>query len=59
MKKNVFLLLIVCAVFNFMSFMSFATSFDYALPVPDATIDYDKVDYKKAKYHYSGDNLVY
>ena len=131
MRKSVFLLLIVCAVFNFMSFMSFATSFDYALPVPDAnvqsvtpnligcgggstinpedledheddvveeetyavpqttvrytseedplyivevdsegnkkeiflpypdaTIDYDKVDYKKAKYHYSGDNLV-
>ena len=22
------------------------------LPYPDATIDYDKVDYKKAKYHY-------
>ncbi|MBR4315124.1 MAG: hypothetical protein IKP66_09470 [Lachnospiraceae bacterium] len=133
MKKNVFLLLIVCAVFNFMSFMSFATSFDYELPVPDAnvqsvtpnligcgggstinpedledadtipvieeeetyvvpqttvrytseedplyivevdaegnekeihlpypdaTIDYDRVDYKKAKYHYSDDALV-
>ncbi len=28
------------------------------LPYPDATIDYDKVDYKKAKYHYSGDNLI-
>ena len=28
------------------------------LPFPDATIDYDKVDYKKAKYHYSGDNLI-
>ena len=27
-------------------------------PYPDATIDYDKVDYKKAKYHYSGDNLI-
>ena len=130
MRKSVFLLLIVCAVFSFMSFKSFATSFDYVLPVPDAnvqsvtpnlvgcgggstinpedenvdaeieeeetytmpqttvritseedplfivevdaegntkhihlpepdaTIDYDKVDYKKAKYHYSGDNLV-
>lgn len=131
MKKSVFLLLIVCAVFSFLSFMSFATSFDYELPLPDAnvqsvtpnlvgcgggstinpedledheddvveeetnvvpqttvrytseedplyivevdsegnkkeiflpypdeTIDYDKVDYKKAKYNYSGDNLV-
>ena len=28
------------------------------LPVPDATIDYTKVDYKKAKYHYSDDSLV-
>ena len=28
------------------------------LPYPDATIDYDKVDYKKAKYHYSDDALV-
>lgn len=133
MKKSVFLLLIVCAVFSFLSFMSFATSFDYVIPVPDAnvqsvipnllgcgggstinpedlendetisiveeeetyvvpqttvrytseedplyivevdaegnrkeiflpypdeTIDYDRVDYKKAKYHYSGDALV-
>ena len=28
------------------------------LPYPDITIDYDKVDYKKAKYHYVGDDLV-
>ena len=28
------------------------------LPYPDVTIDYDKVDYKKAKYHYSNDALV-